>query len=465
MPADTTRQPSAPATTPANGHQEPDTTPAARPPVSGPALAALVDVVAGGGDRLPPEFFTEPDPAPGATHAANARLRATGCPVHPINYPPGGDAYVVSEYETALKAFGDPRLSKSVDNAPGWFRDLLKDSSPVLIRNMITADAPEHTRLRRLVSRAFVPRRMALLRPRIQEITDELIDAFPASGEIDLMEFAFTLPMRVICEFLGVPIEDRPDLHAWGYWLSGAPFADEESNRQLKVASDSIERYLVGLLDRRRAEGLGDDLVSILLRAADEEDVFTNDELVSTLVLLIIAGHKTTANLIGNGFQALFRFPDQLDLLRAKPELVESAVEEFLRFEPPVYRGTLRVATEDMELGGCPIPREGFVHILMDSANRDPEAFEDPDRLDITRANNRHFAFGHGAHFCVGAPLSRVEGSVAFPTLLRRLPGLELAVPHDELEWVFDNSTSRGLKKLPVRYTARLAADPEEANR
>lgn len=449
MAADTARQTSATAR------------PAAPAPAD-PAVTALA-AATGDGDRLPPEFFTDPDPAAGATHAANARLRATGCPVHPINYPPGGEAYVVSDYETALKGFADPRLSKSVDNAPAWFRDLLKDSSPVLIRNMITADAPDHTRLRRLVSRAFVPRRMALLRPRIQEITDELIDALPESGEIDLMEFAFTLPMRVICEFLGVPIEDRPELHAWGYWLSGAPFADEESNRRLKEASDSIERYLVGLLDRRRAEGVGEDLVSLLLRAADEEDVFTNDELVSTLVLLIIAGHKTTANLIGNGMQALFSHPDQFELLSSKPELVESAVEEFLRFEPPVYRGTLRVATEDMELGGCSIPRESFVHILMDSANRDPEAFEDPDRLDITRDANRHLAFGQGAHFCVGAPLSRVEGQVAFPTLLRRLAGLELAVPYDRLEWVFDNSTSRGLKKLPVRYEARLAADAQEA--
>ncbi|MGW2933703.1 cytochrome P450 [Streptomyces sp. NPDC001156] len=462
MPADTSRPTSAPATARAAVPAQPDGRGAPAHDAD-PAVTALA-VATGGGDRLPPEFFTDPDPAPGATHAANAGLRATGCPVHPINYPPGGDAYVVADYETALKGFSDPRLSKSVDNAPAWFRDLLKDSSPVLIRNMITADAPEHTRLRRLVSRAFVPRRMTLLRPRIQEITDELIDALPESGEVDLMEFAFTLPMRVICEFLGVPIEDRPDLHAWGYWLSGAPFADEESNRKLKVASDSIEQYLIGLLDRRRAEGLGDDLVSILLRAADEEDVFTNDELVSTLVLLIIAGHKTTANLIGNGMQALFRFPDQLELLRSEPELAESAVEEFLRFEPPVYRGTLRVATEDMELGGCPIPREGFVHILMDSANRDPQAFEDPDRLDITRTANRHFAFGHGAHFCVGAPLSRVEGSVAFPALLRRLSGLELAVSHDRLEWVFDNSTSRGLKRLPVRYTARLAADAEQAH-
>ncbi|NBM14484.1 cytochrome P450 [Streptomyces sp. GC420] len=413
-----------------------------------------------GAGPLPPEFFTAPEA--GATHAANAKLRASGCPVHAINYPPGGDAYVVADYETALKSFSDPRLSKQVDNAPAWFRDLLKDSSPVLIRNMITADPPEHTRLRRLVSRAFVPRRMALLRPRIQEITDELIDAFPESGEVDLMEFAFSLPMRVICEFLGVPIADRPDLHAWGHWLSGAPFADEESNRKLKWASDSVERYLVDLLEERRRSGLGDDLVSILLKAADEEDVFTNDELVSTLVLLIIAGHKTTANLIGNGMQALFAQPDQLELLRARPELAESAVEEFLRFEPPVYRGTLRVATQDMELAGCPIPKEGFVHILMDSANRDPQAFEDPDRLDITRGSNRHLAFGQGAHFCVGAPLSRVEGQVAFPTLLRRLPGLALTVPHDQLEWVFDNSTSRGLKSLPVRYDARLAAHEPE---
>lgn len=305
-------------------------------------------------DQLPPEFFTAPEP--GDTHAANKRLRAVSCPVRAINYPPGGDAYVVADYETALKGFSDPRLSKQVENSPAWFRDLLEDSSPVLIRNMITADAPEHTRLRRLVSRAFVPRRMALLQPRIQEITDELIDAFPESGEVDLMEFAFTLPMRVICEFLGVPIEDRPELHAWGYWLSGAPFADEESNRQLKLASDGIERYLVDLLDRRRSSGLGEDLVSILLRAADE-DVFTNDELVSTLVLLIIAGHKTTANLIGNGMQALFSHPDQLELLRSKPELAETAVEEFLRFEPRSTAGRCGWPPRTWSWRAAPFPR------------------------------------------------------------------------------------------------------------
>ncbi|MEU9701189.1 cytochrome P450 [Streptomyces sp. NPDC047981] len=410
-------------------------------------------------DQLPPEFFTAPEG--NDLHTPNAELRASGCPVHAINYPVGGEGYVVADYETTLKAFSDPRLSKQIDNAPAWFRDLVKDASPVLIRNMLTADPPEHTRLRKLVSRAFVPRRMELLRPRIQEITDELIDALPEHGEVNLMEFAFSLPMRVICEFLGVPVDDRPQLHSWGNWLSGAPYPDAESNEKLKDASENIERYLLDLLADRRAD-LGDDLVSILLRAADEEGRFTNDELVSTLVLLIIAGHKTTANLIGNGVQALLTHPDQLELLRSRPDLAGSAVEEFLRFESPVYRGTLRVAAEDMEIGGCPIPKEAFVHLLMGSANRDPEAFDDPDRLDITRTANRHLAFGQGPHFCVGAPLSRVEGQIAFTTLLRRLPGLRLAVPAEELEWLFDNSTSRGLVKLPITYDVRLPADAPE---
>jgi cytochrome P450 len=403
-------------------------------------------------EALPPEFFTAPGPNP---HAGYAELRAT-CPVRRINHPPGAEAYVVADYETVSQAFNDPRLSKRVDNAPAWFRELLRDSSPILIKNMLTADPPEHTRLRKLVGRAFLPRRMELLRPRVQEITDDLIDAFPESGDVDLVgAFAFPLPMKVICEFLGVPFEDRPQLHEWGLLLSGAPYADEESNKRLKWASESVEQYLLKLLEIRRAE-LGEDLVSVLIRAADEEDVFTNDELVSTLVLLIIAGHKTTANLIGNGTQALFRHPDQLALLREQPELADTAIEEFLRYEAPVYRGTLRVAAQDMQLGGVDIGKESFVHLLMGSANRDPAVFEDPDRLDITRKANRHFAFGHGAHFCVGAPLSRVEGKIAFTTLLRRLPGLRLAIPIEELKWVEDNSTSRGLAELPVAYDRRL---------
>jgi cytochrome P450 len=399
---------------------------------------------------LPPEFFNEPGKDP---HTWAKAVRET-CPVAKINHPPGAEAYVVADYATTLQAFTDPRLSKRVDASPQWFQDQLRDASPVLIHNMITADPPDHTRLRKLVTKAFTPRRMELLRPRVQEITDDLIDDFPESGEVDLMRFAYALPMRVISEFLRVPDDDRAQVQSDVVMLSEAPYPDEERNRLLRIASDKIEQYLRDLLVSRRQD-LGDDLVSVLIRATDE-DVFTEDELVSTLVLLIIAGHKTTANLIGNGTQALLRHPDQLELLRGDPSLVETAVEEFLRLDAPVFRGTLRIATEDMEINGVPIAKESFVHLLMSAANRDPDEFEDPERLDITRSPNKHLAFGHGAHFCAGAPLSRVEGSIAFPTLLRRLPGLRLAVAPDELDWIFDNSTSRGLRSLPVRYDARL---------
>ena len=414
---------------------------------------------AGGPEPLPPEFFTEPM---ADRNAAYAELRER-CPVRGINHPPGAEAYIVADYELALRAFGDSRISKSLENSPKWFRDQLLDASPVQSRNMLIADAPEHSRLRKLVSKSFVPRRMETLRPRIQEIADELIDGFPESGEIDLMEFARVLPVMVIFEYLRVPLEDRAMLYSWSPILGGAPYPDEEGNRRLKEVSAQYEQYLLDLLETRRAN-LGDDLVSLMLRAADEEDVFTTDEIASTMSLVIIAGQRTTTNLIGNGLQALLSHPDQLELLRGNPDLVVSAVEEFLRYEAPSYRGTLRVAAQDMEIGGVPIGKEAFVHLLIAAANRDPGVFEEPDRLDITRKNNRHLTFGHGAHFCPGAPLSRLEGHVVFPTLLRRLEGIELAVPESELPWVYDNSVSRGLSALPIRYTRRLprtAALPE----
>ncbi|HVV25310.1 MAG TPA: cytochrome P450, partial [Pseudonocardiaceae bacterium] len=338
------------------------------------------------GDKpLPPEFFTDPGPD---LHGLNNEVRAT-CPFHAIDYPPGASAFVVADYETAVKTLADPRLSKQPDNAPAWFRDRLAEASPVMIRNMITADPPEHTRLRKLVSRAFVPRKMELLAPRIQQITDDLIDGFPESGEIDLMEFAFAVPVQVICEFLRVPPGDQDLVRRGVVMLSEAPYPDEERNRLLRIASDKIESYLDGMIADRRAN-LGEDLVSELIRASDEHGVFTNEELISTLTLLLIAGHKTTANLIGNGMQALLRNPDQFELLRDNPDLAESAVEEFLRFESPVFRGTLRLALEDMEINGTPVPKESFVHVLVSSANRDPDAFENADELDISRSPNKH---------------------------------------------------------------------------
>ncbi|MEU2315686.1 cytochrome P450 [Streptomyces albidoflavus] len=414
----------------------------------------------GQADTLPPEFFTHPIDDRNATYA---QLRSA-CPVRAINHPPGAEAYIVSDYEMALKAFGDGRISKSLENAPKWFRDQLFDNSPVQARNMLIADAPEHSRLRKLVSKSFVPRRMEKMRPRIQEIADDLIDAFPQSGEIDLMEFARVLPVMVIFEYLRVDVSDREMLYDWSKTLGGAPYADEEANNRLKQVSSSFEQYILDLLEARRAD-LGEDLVSQLLRAADEEGTFTIDEIASTMSLVIIAGQRTTTNLIGNGVHALLTHRDQFDLLLSQPDLVVSAVEEFLRYESPSYRGTLRVAAQDMEIGDVPIGKEAFVHLLIAAANRDPKVFEEPDRLDITRTNNRHLTFGHGPHFCPGAPLSRLEGHVVFPTLLRRLEGLTLAIDPADTEWVYDNSVSRGLAKLPVSYERllpRSAADASE---
>jgi cytochrome P450 len=317
---------------------------------------------------------------------------------------------------------------------------------------MLIADAPEHSRLRKLVSKAFVPRRMQDLRPRIQEITDQLIDEFPESGELDLMEFARVLPVMVIFEYLRIDTADRQMLFGWSKILGGAPYTDDEQSRQLKEASAKFEQYILDLLETRRSN-LGDDLVSQLLIAADEEDRFSIEEIASTMSLLIIAGQRTTTNLIGNGMHALLTHPDQFTLLKAQPDLVISAVEEFLRWESPSYRATLRVAKEDMEIAGVAVGKEAFVHVLIAAANRDPKVFDDPDHLDITRGSNKHLTFGHGAHYCPGAPLSRLEGYVAFPALLGRLDGLELAIAEQDTEWIYDNSVSRGLARLPVRYT------------
>lgn len=409
-------------------------------------------------DIVPAAFVTRPGADP---HAAGADLREAGS-VHPIDYPPGARAYVVVDHRGVVEAFNDPRLSKRLDNAPQWFRERTLATSPVITGNMLLADPPDHARLRGLVSRAFLPRRMERLRPRVQEITDTLVDAMPDAGEADLMAaFAFPLPLLVISEFIGVPPQDRARFQRWGHVLSRSPSEDgDEAAAERKLVNDEVMEYFTGILAERRAvrdRGPARDLLDDLVRAADEDGVFSDAELVSTLVFLVIAGHKTTANLVGNGMQALLRHPEQLAALREDPSLVVSAVEELLRFEGPVDRSTLRVAAEDLTLDGVRVPRESFVHLSIAAADRDPAVFPDPDRLDIARSPNRHVAFGHGPHFCAGAPLARLEGQVAFPTLLRRLQGLELAVPADDLAWIADSSISRGLEQLPVRYTRRLS--------
>ena len=258
-------------------------------------------------DLVPQEFVTCPGVNP---HPANSALRAAGA-VHRIDFPVGAQAYMVLGHESVASAFTDPRLSKRLENGPAWFSEETLENSAVLGHNMLLADGAEHSRLRTPVARAFSIRRMERLRPRVQELTDDLIDALPGSGEVDLMSaFALALPLMVICEFLGVPDEDRPLFQNWGMVLSQCP-SDPGEEGERKAVSDEVQEYLTRMLAVRRRD-LRADLVSDLIRAADEEGRYSDEELISTLVFLIIAGHKTTANLIGNGMQALLRHPDQL---------------------------------------------------------------------------------------------------------------------------------------------------------
>jgi len=327
---------------------------------------------------------------------------------------------------------------------------LPKPDGPNLANHMLASDPPDHTRLRRLLVREFTPRRVEALRPRIQQITDELaarVEQRIADGEevIDLVaEFAFPLPMSVISELLGVPLSDLGKFREWGRAIL-LPLGTPGQAEGLK----ELTGYLAELLAKKKADP-GDDLFSALA-AAQDEDRLTPRELIGTAILLIIAGHDTTVNLIANGLLALLRHPDQLRLLRERRDLLPNAVEEFLRYDAPLERATARWATEDLEIAGTSVPQGSLVSIVLGSANRDECAFSGSEDFDIAReSDNRHIAFGHGIHFCVGAPLARLEGAVAFATILDRFPTFELAVPYEDLRWRH-SIVMRGLESLPVR--------------
>jgi cytochrome P450 len=344
-------------------------------------------------------------------------------------------------------------LSKQIENLPAPYGDKAAANSLLVVGNLGFADLPKHTRLKKPISNAFLPSAVARLRPRIQDIVNELIDAFPGSGDIELVSaFALPLPLIVICEYLGIPVEDRALFQRWSYVLSQDPFQHPEAD--LKAASQEFTDYFTKLAAERRTR-LGNDLLSELVKGRDQ-GVFSEQELLSTILLLIIAGHKTVANMVGNGTLLLLRHPEQLAMLRATPGLIPSAVEEILRYEGSAAWASLRVATEPMQLGGVNIPKGSFVHLSLSSAGHDPEVYDDPERFDITRTPNRHLSFGYGTHFCIGAPLARLQGEIAFSTLLRRLPRFELAVPTEEVVWLADSSLSRGLEALPIRIAERL---------
>ncbi|MFD7653480.1 cytochrome P450 [Actinosynnema sp. NPDC059797] len=401
-------------------------------------------------DVLGEEYFADP-------HAYHARLREERAATEVV-LPRGTRAWLVTRYDEARAALADPRFSKHYE---GFQRVMeLAQTRPEdtgafeesLTRHMLNMDPPDHTRLRKLVTKAFTARRVEQLRPRVQEITDRLLDdAAGAVGPVDLVDaLAFPLPITVICEMLDVPMEERDDFRAWSNVLVGGSAEVSE----IEAAGKAMATYLFGLVEHKRANP-GDDFFSALVHADEDGDRLDQGELIAMAFLLLVAGHETTVNLIANGVYHLLRHPDQLAKLRADRSLLPGAVEEFLRYESPVNQATFRYALEDVELGDVVIPKDALVLVSLLSGNRDSSKFPDADRFDITRPTGGHLAFGHGIHFCLGAPLARLEGEIAVGALLDRFD-VEPADDLDGLPWR-PGTLIRGLVSLPVNLSPRGA--------
>jgi cytochrome P450 len=367
-------------------------------------------------------------------------------PLIRVRLPYGEDAWLVTRYRDVRTVLGDPRFSR----AAVLDRDEPRVRPEPSTGGILSMDPPDHTRLRRLVAKAFTMRRVEALRPHVQQIADGLLDRMIEHGPpADLVEeFALPLPIIVICELLGVPYEDRADFRTWSDAALSTTSLPQET---IQEYIQNLHDYMAGLVAERRVRPT-EDLLGALVRARDEEDRLTEDELVRMGVGLLIAGHETTASQIPNFVYVLLTHPDECARLRAEPELVPRAVEELLRYIPLGAAAAFpRYATEDVELSGVLVRAGEPVLAVMASANRDGEVFPDPDTLDLTREENPHVGFGHGVHHCLGAPLARLELQVALGALLRRLPGLSFAVPEDELPWK-SGMLVRGLTSLPVTW-------------
>lgn len=372
----------------------------------------------------------------------------------PVHWDPFLYAWVVTRYRdvmTVLHDFSANRTPTPEQLASmGLFE--LTPVAQVMVKQMLFMDAPAHTRLRGLASAAFTPRRVEVLRGHIQEIVDRLIDSVEGQGRMDLIrDLAAPLPAIVTAEMLGVPVADHQQLKVWS-----ADFAEMLGNFQhnpdrvprVSRSTREMTEYFRSAIKQQRTSPR-EGLINSFLSAEIDGDRFTDDEVIANTIVTMVGGQETTTNLIGNGVLSLLRNPGQLEMLRSDLSLIPSAVEELLRYESPSQH-TARLAPEDTELGGKPIRRRQAVIAVMAAGNRDPERFPDPDRLDITRKDNRHLAFGWAAHFCFGAPLARIEGQIAFSTILRRLPNLALE-PGAPIEWR-TNLGLRGLKALALRF-------------
>ncbi|HET8845063.1 MAG TPA: cytochrome P450 [Ktedonobacteraceae bacterium] len=375
-------------------------------------------------------------------------------PIHCLKKEDGRSTWLITRYEYALAILKDPRFIKDFRRllTPEQLEEVQGNLYHMMNSHMLSFDPPDHTRLRALVNITFTPRLIEQWRERIQAVTDELIDAIEAREvrEVDLIDtFTFPLPIIVITEMLGVPTEDREKFRTWSNaLLDGA--GNPETFQHIRTQMFEFTMYLHNLIETTREQST-DDLIGRLLQAEADGDKLNETELIAMIFLLLVAGHETTVNLLGNGMLALLQNPEQMSQLREDPSLIKTAIEEFLRFHSPVSMGTNRWVGEDLEFGGKQMRRGDPVLVGLAAANHDPEEFAHPDELDITRKENRHLAFGMGIHYCLGAPLARLEGHIAINTLLRRLPNLRLAVAPEELIWR-SSMLLFGLSKLPVTF-------------
>jgi cytochrome P450 len=393
-----------------------------------------------------PEFKANPYPF-------YARLRAEA-PVYRVTLPSKQTAWLITRYDDVVMALKDERFAKNKLNAltpeqaakQPWVPAMFKP----LERNMLDLDAPDHTRLRALVHKAFTPRLIEQMQERIQKLADELLDTVQGQGRMDLIrDYALPIPTTIIAQMLGVPVQDRHKFHRWSSTIVSS---NPSGWGMLKAIPDAMAfmRYIRKLIKARRAKPQ-DDLVSALVQTEEAGEQLSEDELVAMIFLLLLAGHETTVNLIGNGMLALLEHPEQLDQLRNDPALIKPAVEELLRYASPVETATERYAREDITIAGVTIPRGALVFAAIASVNRDERQFANPDTLDITRQPNKHLAFGQGMHYCLGAPLARLEGQIAINTLLRRSRDLRLAVTVGAVRWR-RGLVLRGLEALPVAW-------------
>lgn len=383
-------------------------------------------------------------------YAVYAALRARG-PVHRVHVPGSGDSWLVVTHEAVRRALTDPRLRNDIRHSATWETD----GGHAIGRNMLQSDPPRHTRLRQLVAGHFTPGRIAGLRPRIEEIARELLAELPEQGTADLVSgYALPLPVTVICEVLGVPVADRAAFHTWSNELV-MPTGEEAA----AASAGALAGYLTELIAEKTRIPDG-SLLAALAAATDDASTspapepgaggLTPEELLGMAFLLLVAGHETTVNLISATLHSLLSHPDQLARLRADPSLVEGTVEESLRYNSPVHAGAFRFAAEGLDLAGTRVDAGDAVLVSLAAASRDPLAFPDPDRFDITRRPRGHLGFGHGPHHCLGAPLARAEAAIALRLLLDRHRSLAFATDPTTLTWR-TSTLLRGLKELPLR--------------